>query len=480
MPSQYSRRQAIRCAFRAAYGCMLVLFVLASNPGVAQTQWTGSASHWWWWHNNWSPAMIPLGGDVDLDVVNPHYAVVSEGQTALLDTLRVGVDNEGRLVIVSGGTARSAEGIVGTHPGSSGRVEIIDPGSVWEVSQNLRVGKQGDGLMSITHGSGAQARDVTVGQMPGGDGRINVLHPGSSLEIGQQLGVGTGGFGMLLLASGATASSTDAVVGTSGGIGVLFVITEISSWTNTGPLSVGDQGQGFVYVEEGGAMETGQAWIGLSGGKGEVRVLHEGSSWSSDGDVVIGQSGSEGLLRIDAGASVTVGGSVAVGGDDQSSARLWVDGTIEVAGSIAIGENGRLSGHGVVQAPVSIGAGASIVPGGSTPGTLATGPLTLAGEAMAQFSLDTPGVTVSDVNSLVEVDGDLTIGGTVDIVNLGGMDAGTYTLFTYTGSLTDNGLAIGTLPTFLEATVDTSTSGEVRLQVTSDRYFTDRFESTAQ
>ena len=65
------------------------------------------------------------------------------------------------------------------------------------------------------------------------------------------------------------------------------------------------------------------------------------------------------------------------------------------------------------------------------------------------------------------MDGNLTIGGSVDIVNLGAMDAGTDTLFTYTGSLTDNGLAIGTISTFLEATVDTSTSGEVRLQITS-------------
>ena len=47
----------------------------------------------------------------------------------------------------------------------------------------------------------------------------------------------------------------------------------------------------------------------------------------------------------------------------------------------------------------------------------------------------------------------LTLDGTVNVTNLGGLTTASYTLFSYTGSLVNNILNVGTLPAGFSATV---------------------------
>jgi hypothetical protein len=64
------------------------------------------------------------------------------------------------------------------------------------------------------------------------------------------------------------------------------------------------------------------------------------------------------------------------------------------------------------------------------------------------------------------VTGNLTLGGTLNITDAGGFSNATYTLFTYTGALTYNGVSIGTTPNpSLTYTIDTNVSGQVNLDV---------------
>ena len=66
------------------------------------------------------------------------------------------------------------------------------------------------------------------------------------------------------------------------------------------------------------------------------------------------------------------------------------------------------------------------------------------------------------------VTGNLTLGGTLNVADGGGFNTGTYTLFTYGGALTYNGLTVGTTPnTNFTYKVDTNTIGVVKLDVTS-------------
>ena len=66
------------------------------------------------------------------------------------------------------------------------------------------------------------------------------------------------------------------------------------------------------------------------------------------------------------------------------------------------------------------------------------------------------------------VSGDLTLDGILNITDAGGFTNTTYTLFTYGGALTDNGLTVGTTPNAgFDYAIDTSLSGQVRLVVSA-------------
>jgi polygalacturonase len=106
-------------------------------------------------------------------------------------------------------------------------------------------------------------------------------------------------------------------------------------------------------------------------------------------------------------------------------------------------------------------------------GALSTNPLlTLAGTTLTVSN----GLDVSGLSTLnyglgtnvteTEVTGNLTVGGKLNISNFGGFTNSTYTLFTYGGTLTYNGLTVGTVPnTNFTYMVSTNTSGQVNLVV---------------
>jgi fibronectin-binding autotransporter adhesin len=119
-----------------------------------------------------------------------------------------------------------------------------------------------------------------------------------------------------------------------------------------------------------------------------------------------------------------------------------------------------LSGVGTVQAGTVTFNGGSLSPGLSA-GTLSiNGNLVLSSTTAMNFELNTPGVVGSGVNDLVAVNGNLNLAGQLNV--FGSAEAGTYTLFTYTGTLTTGTL---TAPAF--ATFDFSQSGLVLLSITA-------------
>jgi fibronectin-binding autotransporter adhesin len=125
-----------------------------------------------------------------------------------------------------------------------------------------------------------------------------------------------------------------------------------------------------------------------------------------------------------------------------------------------------LGGFGSIAGPVSVAAGGIIEPGASA-GTLSTGPLSLVTGSVMTYELDTPNTVGSGVNDLVAINGNLTLptgGVVVNILGLPGFTtppAGgtTYTLMTYTGSLTGNASSfqLGFVPAgVIGATFDTT------------------------
>ena len=68
-------------------------------------------------------------------------------------------------------------------------------------------------------------------------------------------------------------------------------------------------------------------------------------------------------------------------------------------------------------------------------------------------------------SSPVVVSNNLTLGGTLNVIDGGGFSNTTYTLFTYGGTLMYNGLTVGSVPANFTCAVSTGTAGQVDLVV---------------
>src|SRR5690606_2529009 len=80
------------------------------------------------------------------------------------------------------------------------------------------------------------------------------------------------------------------------------------------------------------------------------------------------------------------------------------------------------------------------------------------------FELGEADVVGGALNDRVEVGGDLTLDGTLNVTTpVGSFDAGVYRLFNYAGTLTDNGLEPGSLPPGANAFVQTAVAHQASL-----------------
>ncbi len=173
---------------------------------------------------------------------------------------------------------------------------------------------------------------------------------------------------------------------------------------------------------------------------------------------------------------VSVTGPITIG----TGATVEFDGTISPSTSpLTVGIRGTLTGTGVIHRPVVYSSASTFsqflatrhrvlnVTGSSfttSPGTLTLDSLSLSPSTLLLINFHTPNVIGGPTNDLIVIAGDLTLDGSLASAPGGG--PGTYTLFTYGGSLTDNGLNLPTLPGDSLA-LDLSTPGEVNLIVTA-------------
>ncbi|MBV8485970.1 MAG: autotransporter domain-containing protein, partial [Verrucomicrobia bacterium] len=97
--------------------------------------------------------------------------------------------------------------------------------------------------------------------------------------------------------------------------------------------------------------------------------------------------------------------------------------------------------------------------------------------SILDYTLGTPNEFGSTYNDLVQVNGNLTLAGTLNISNIGGFGEGVYELFSYKGTLTNGGVSFGTLPpgyTTSELLLVTNQPNQIDLLVSASG-FTDQF-----
>ncbi len=256
---------------------------------------------------------------------------------------------------------------------------------------------------------------------------------------------------------------------------------------NTGRHDGTIVGSGSVAILGGGTViyagnNTYTGGTTISGST--LQIDNGGESGSVVGNIVLnGSLTSKGTLAFDRGDNFVFGGSIAGSGvinqigsgsttlqgnsgafngtTTVAAGTFAVDGTLGTASStLAVNSGGTLTGTGIVGGAVTVNAGGTL--SGAQGMTLTTGPLTLTSGSIINAALGTPGTTVP----LFNVNGPLTLAGTLNVSDLGGFGAGVYRLINYTGALTDNGVAIGTLPfgtNPADLSVQTATPQQVNL-----------------
>ena len=218
-------------------------------------------------------------------------------------------------------------------------------------------------------------------------------------------------------------------------------------------------GSGGTLTGSSYALASGNISANL-GGSGTVTKTTAGLVTLSGTSSTVGAVNvSGGTLELATGAALNAG-LVTV----SNAATLDIDGTLTAPTGVNVNAGGTLKGAGTIAGNVNLDG---ILAPGNSPGTLSiTGNLNLISSSVLNFELNqTNTVAGSNVNDLVAITGDLVLDGTLNVPDpstpltwtTSGTDLApiTWTLFTFTGTLTNNGLTLGNLPTLQSGNSET-------------------------
>lgn len=245
--------------------------------------------------------------------------------------------------------------------------------------------------------------------------------------------------------------------------------------------------------------------VGFEGTQSRIRLVNGASQWFRD---FSGAGENSAVIEVDATSSLSVGDNIASGSGDftgtitgagttrktgagtfalsgestftgtvhvnQGRLNILVQGgftntDLEVAANLFVDDGAFASVFGRVGSvdnEGTLGAG-----GDGTAGTLTvTNDVILHPTSILEYDLGTPDCTGAGCvdSDLINVGGNLTLDGVLDVNDAGGFGNGLYRLFDYAGLLIDNGLDIGVAPTGFDSTnlsVQTSVAGQVNLLV---------------
>ncbi|WP_436123596.1 autotransporter-associated beta strand repeat-containing protein [Aminobacter sp. LjRoot7] len=168
-------------------------------------------------------------------------------------------------------------------------------------------------------------------------------------------------------------------------------------------------------------------------------------------------SGTGGLAKQGSGKQTMSGDNTYTGTTSVTAGELQVNGKLGNT-AVTVDSDATLSGSGTIAGSVTVSDGGHIAPGAGK-GTLTVGSLSLSNGANLDFELGAQ-------SDRIDVDGDLVLDGKLNVSGGNDFGAGVYRLINYGGSLTDNGLVIGTVPGAFQAsdlTIQTQVAKQINL-----------------
>lgn len=417
----------------------------------------------------------------------------------------IGVNGSAVLTVSNGGLASfGGQATMASGSGSSATLNITGPGSQVTQSGIITVGLTGTAAVNILGGgkmisSGASA--LVGGQFPtAATGVVNVSGTGSRWDVANALHLRRGS---VTVANGGVVSAASAVVGFTGtGINNpnadLIVTGPGSRFETNGVLAItnsnANSARGSVTIADGGTVKAGGGLLAMGPGDAVLNIggvaggaaAHAGFleatavtfgavgnriNFNHDDSAYLFQaaiSGGGSINHNGPGATMLAGANAYTGATTVNAGSLYINGNQSAAtGLVTVNSGATLGGKGNIGGDVVIANGGTVNPGdlGIAPGTLAiAGDLTLNGGSTLNFSLGQANVPGGPLNDLIEVGGDLVLAGTLNVTTSGGgsFDPGIYRVLNYAGSLTNNGLTTGAMPS-PDFYVQTSINHQVNL-----------------
>lgn len=417
----------------------------------------------------------PYTGDVE---VHGGTLKLDGGALEHIDTLRLGFNGSPVALTIENGGILDHPSVAGNA--AFGNVTIADPDSRWTLTSGNLLNVLGtmtvadDGVFEIQHADAQLAfmGDVNIGD-GGGAGLLKVKTV-SALSTGSTLNINHDGTDHHFTDDG-SASGVPIVIINNTSVAHLgpgtTTLHGASTYTGTttveaGTLRAGAAGalpDDTAYTIHGGTLDlnghmlTASALAGTGGSVdlGNATLTVDQADDTSFAGAVAGAGG---LTKQGDGTLTLAGTNTHTGPTTIDNGTLRVEGSLTES-TITVNADGTLAGSGSVGDVIV--SGGTLGPG-SSPGTLHTGSLTFGDSSLLVFELD----GLSEISDLIAVDGDLTLDGILNVINLGGLEQGNYTLIDYTGNLIDNGLTLGSLPEEFGYVLDTtSTPGSVELHV---------------
>jgi T5SS/PEP-CTERM-associated repeat protein len=411
----------------------------------------------------------------------------------------IGLSGSGNSLIVCNGAyvyGGDSCGFVGENATSSGNLLLVTgANSVWDSDEGLSIGEEGAGnRLVVSDGGRVSSGDNCLLGTEASSSSNNtalVTDPGSLLQVYSGLYVGVYGAGNSLVVSngGQLVVRNDTALGAydlSSSKNSIVVTDPGTVWTNSGNLFVGVHGAGNSLVISNGAqvVNLGDLVMGSndpSSSNNTAVVTGPGSVWSNAGSLSVGENADYESLTVSDGAMLLTSSNLYIGLGELFLTNCAVTVT---SGTLTVGDG---EGDGMIEisgGTLTVNAGSAVttdylflpnwiystlVYNG---GTIAAGTLEIDNDSVVQFALGTNSHPIAVTSNLI-------LGVTLVLTNQDGFTPTNQTLFTYGGTLTDNGVEIvqafggpltcGTLPTANEIVtntsyaIDESVAGQVNL-----------------